>query len=524
MRHQGATALRREEARGTWCKICILLGILTAVQVQGQETQGLSAREALSARLHDGRLDTATAARLESLLDWPVPHPRQIPDDLLEQIPGMDPDCFARLHSLEDTLPKELSRSLGTSCADLVDPYLRTALATKGSIGISSSSRLEASPAWQRSLRVFQAVGPVSARLGWSPDRTSPWALRRMKFDARRWTLSAGDLPGWSEASGIWNRPVKPTPSSSFLQGSGASLNGAEFALRSEGTQAKLAGHHRDRTAAGIAGFGAFGQFLSVVTGADSGRAWSGASLQSTADFDGVQARFEPSLAHQKGDWNRAVRLEMRGLASDLGWQAWGSWQRREFLQPLAAPPAATGPLKPLPAVDWSSGGFAFDQVIDPWQWHSSLTASARGDGAACLFPGASAGTRIGVHSLQAELKGWALFPDRQSMRSGASARQTFAWSLDSWKPVMQVEEELDTLQWRAALAPSLTWKPLSDWESRLRIRQFLTDLDQRETALSTTLHPVLTASLMSELVLRQGGTTSPSDRWYFRMEASSRW
>jgi hypothetical protein len=524
LRHQGATALRREEARGTWCKICILLGILTAVHVHGQQTQGLSAREALADQLDEGLLDSATATRLESLLDWPVTHPAKIPSDLLARIPAMDPDCLSRLHVLSDPLPKNLVRKLGSSCAELIEPYLRAPVPTKGNLAISSSSRLEASPAWQRALRGSQAIGPASARLGWSPDRSAPWSLRRMEFDARHWTLAAGDLPGWSEATGLWNRPLKAPPSSSFLQGSGASLNGGELSVRSGQSQVRLAGHQRDRTTAGIVGVGAFGQFLSVVTGRDSGHLWHGIALRSTADFDGVQAQLDPTLSRQGDAWNSGMRLEMKSLGSDVSWQAWGAWQRMDFPQPLAARPAATGPLKPLSGMDWSSGGFAFDQDLASWQWHTSLTASARGDGAACLLPVASAGTRLGEHSLQAELKGWSLFPGIASPRLGGSARQSLTWNLDSWTPILRLEEERDTIQWRVALSPSLAWKPRPDWESRLRLRQFLTDLDQRETALSTTLHPVRTASLMTELVLRQGsGHTSP-DRWYFRMEASSRW
>jgi hypothetical protein len=469
-------------------------------------------------------LDTATASRLESQLDWPVIHPSQIPEDLLERIPGMDPDCLARLRALPDSLPRKLSRPLGASCADIIQPYLREPLATDGNIAASSSSRLEDSPAWQRSLRGYQRIGPASVRLAWSPDRPSPWSMRRIEWAGKAWSLTAGDLPGWSEAPSLWNRPVKPTPSPSFLQGGGASLNGIEGSARSKETHVKFAGHRRDGVTAGIAGIGAFGQFLSISGGSDPVGAWSGIAVQSSADFDGIQARIHPSLSRRDTLWNSSMGMDVHSPASGLAWRSWILWDRHRFDLPLATRPSATGPLKPLANSDWSSGGISFDRAQDDLQWHASVIASGRGDGAACALPSASASLLGDERTWQAELKWWWLFPDQSPPRQGGSSRQSVEWNLGPWTPSLRLEEERDTVQWRIASTPALAWKPLSSWESRVRIRQFLTELTRRELALATVLHPVRGTSLLTEFVCRQGSLTTESDRWYFRLEASSLW
>jgi len=490
---------------------------VAAPRLHGQD---LSSREAISIQVRQGILDSASAQRLENLLDEPVLRPSQIPDDLLERIPGMDPDCAVRVRSLAGNASSD---RLDGNCRELLAPYLRTSR-PRGSLAISSSSRLEDSPGWNRNLRAAQALGPASAAFSFSPDRPSPWTVRRASLDVSGWSLAVGDLAGWSQAPSLWNRPIKAAASRSFLDGAGTSMNGIEAGVGDSLLSLRLAAHRRGRTSAAIAGIGGLGQFLSIVGGSDSGRAWCGIALESRADFDGIQTRFQPSFSRRDTAWNSRARLEMSLASGALGWSSWALWDRRGFPQPLAASPSATGPLKPLPTGDWRSGGIAVDHATPSRHLRVSLTSSVRGDGAACLLPVLSASQAFDSLSLSAEIKPWRLFPADAAPRTGISSTQSAEHPFGAWSPRLRLEESLDTSLTTVALAPSLGWVPLPTWEARAQFRQFLSDLSRRELSLSTTLHPARTAFVTTELVHREGTTASGTGHWYFRLEASSRW
>jgi hypothetical protein len=153
-----------------------------------------------------------------------------------------------------------------------------------------------------------------------------------------------------------------------------------------------------------------------------------------------------------------------------------------------------------------------------------SLTASARGDGAACLLPVASATQAIDSLRLSAEIKPWHLLPADAAPRTGLASQQSAERPFGAWSPRLRLEESLDTVGTTVAAVPSLGWAPLPAWEARVQFRQFLSDLSRREASLSTTLHPVRTAFVTTELVHRQGLAADGAGRWYFRLEASSRW
>jgi len=482
--------------------------------------QDLSSREAIGIRVRQGILDSASAQRLEDLLDEPVLRPSQIPDDLLERIPGMDPDCAARIRSLAGNASSD---RLDGTCRELLAPYLRPAR-PRGSLAFSSSSRLEDSPAWNRTIRATQSLGPATAALSFSPDRPSPWSVRRAALEFRSWNLALGDLPGWSQVPSLWNRPLRPAASRSFLDGAGTSMNGIETGLGDSLLSLRLAGHRRGRTTAAIAGIEGLGQFLSVVAGSDSGRTWCGIALENRADFDGISARFQPSFSRRGSDWNSRARLETSLTSGALNWSSWALWDRHGFLQPLAETPSATGPLKPLPTGDWRSGGIAVDHASPSRRLHASLTASARGDGAACVLPVVSAAQALDSLRLSAEIKPWRLLPVDAAPRTGFASQQSAEHSFGAWSPRLRLEESLDTTGTTVAAAPSLSWAPLPTWEARAQFRQFLSDLSRREVSFSTTLHPARTAFVTTELVHREGATASGAGPWYFRLEASSRW
>jgi hypothetical protein len=497
--------------------------------VQGQELPvdpaAPSAREALSDRLRQGQLDSATAQRLEAILDRPVSRPSEIPEDLRERIPGMDPECLARLEDLPVSARGDLDPWLGQACAEIVEPYLSDAPpAASGEVSVSSSSLLDESPGWQRTLRGSQALGPSLTSLSWSPDRPSPWLLRRTDVQGDGWKVRIGDLPGWSEAAPLWNRPLRPYASGSFLDGSGASMNGAEADVTASVLDLRFAVHRRGPVTAAAAGIGAFGQDLSFVRGTDTGGTWTGLSLRSTAMLDDVRAVLQPSFSLRDSLWNGSARFDLSDSRAALPWRSWFLWQRSDFLQPLAAEPAATGPLKPLPGMDWNSGGFALGRESQGSTWHGSFVASGRGDGAACILPSAGLAQRSGPLSLEEELRWWRLYPAFETARDGGSARQSARWTFPELTPGLQLDESSDTAGWSASATPSLVWKPFPTWESGLRVRQYLSNLPRRETTVSTTLHPARYASLGTELVCRQGSVSPGEERWYFRLEASSRW
>ena len=83
--------------------------------------------EAVDRALRDGSLDTATARRLEELLDRPVPRPDRIPADLAERIPGIDPDCAAQLRLVR--LPGRRD-SLDGTCREFLEPFLASRAVT----------------------------------------------------------------------------------------------------------------------------------------------------------------------------------------------------------------------------------------------------------------------------------------------------------------------------------------------------------------------------------------------------------
>lgn len=475
--------------------------------------------EAVDRALRDGSLDTATARRLEELLDRPVPRPDRIPADLAERIPGIDPDCAAQLRLVR--LPGRRD-SLDGTCREFLEPFLASRAVT-GEFTLSSTSLLEDDPAWNRALGLRAGTRQAQARLGFKPDRTSPWT-RRTELRWRDAQLSLGDLEGWDEAPGLWNRPRRAAPSRSFLEGGGSSLNGAELSLASGGWDVRASGHARLGTVAAAAGLGAFGQFLSVSGGQDTAGRWNGIALRSEADFDGLAVRFQPALSRRGDAWNASSRLEFAGPSGPIAWSSWATWRREAFIQPLAAAPASAGPLRPAPLVDWAAGGMAVQLRTPTGGARASLVAAARGSEAACLLPSLDGRRDLGPGTVDLELRPWLLTSAERAPRRGGSFAQGYRFGSPSWSVKLRTEESMDTSGHEITFTPTATWMPVEAWEGRLAFRQSLVELDRSELAFAGSLKPVRTATVTSELLRRQGTLRGAEGRWYFRLEARARW
>lgn len=486
----------------------------------------LSPHRALQQELRDGRMDSATALRLEELLAFPVAHPLEIPADLLERIPGVDPDCRERALRLPRPLAgrQVFEDGVGDLCAEALEDYLEFGDApAHGAVQVRSVSLMEEDPQWKRDLRASQKAGPARLDAGWAPDRTSPWTVRRAETVLDGSRLRFGDLEGWREAPDLWSRPRKALPSRSFLDGSGSWMNGGQISMRAGALETRVAVHERLGEHSMASGIGAFRQFLSIAGGRGVAGRWLGAGGRLGLASDGAELLLLPTTAHNGDTWNRSLRMEAHGHGEIFAWSSWAAFREENFPSPMASLPSWTGRLGRDSLGTWKAGGFGLDGG-DTWRWHGSLTAASQEGGNAVLLPVADLSHRREDVRLETSARGfWLVHPEGEARRGWAS-RQGVSWTLGALTPAVSQELALDTLGWRWEVSPSLRWSPCRDWEASASLRQFLTDLKRRELAFAATLRPVRGTSLVSEVVRREGAWADGQERWYFRLEGRSRW
>ena len=486
----------------------------------------LSPHRALEQELRDGRLDSATALRLEELLAFPAVHPSDIPADLLERIPGVDPDCRERALRLPRPLSgrEAFEDGVGGLCAEALEDYLDFGNAiAHGSLQVRSTSLMEEDPQWKRDLRVGQKAGPVRLDAGWAPDRTSPWTVRRAEAALDGSRLRFGDLEGWREAPDLWSRPRKAAPSRSFLDGSGSWMNGGQISMRAGSLEARAAIHERLGERSMASGIGTFGQFLSIAGGRGSAGRWLGAGGCFGLATDGAELQLLPTAARNGSSWNRSLRMEACGHGEIFAWSSWAAFREENFPSPMAPLPSWTSRLGRDSLGTWKAGGFGLDGG-DRWRWHGSFTAASQEGGNAVLLPVADLSHRREDVRLETSVRGfWLVHPEGEARRGWAS-RQGVSWMSGALAPTLSQEVAFDTVGWRWEVSPALRWSPCRDWEASLSLRQFLTDLKRRELALAATLRPVRGTSLVSEVVRREGAWADGQERWYFRLEERSRW
>jgi hypothetical protein len=471
-------------------------------------------------------MDSATALRLEELLAFPVAHPSEIPVDLLERIPGVDPDCRERALRLPRPLAGQqaFEDGVGDLCAEALEDYLEFGDAVAhGAVQVRSVSLMENDPQWKRDLRANQTVGPVRLDAGWAPDRTSPWTVRRAETALDDSRLRFGDLEGWAEAPDLWSRPRKALPSRSFLDGSGSWMNGGQLSVRAGSLETRAAVHRRldERSMAG--GIGTSRQFLSIAGGRGTAGRWLGAGGRLGIAADGAELLLLPTAARSGDAWNRSLRMEARGHGELFAWSSWATFREDEFVSPMAPLPAWTSRLGHDSLGSWKAGGFGLDGG-EAWRWHGSLTAASREAGNAVLLPVADLSHRRENVRLETSVRGFWLIHAEGESRRGWASRQGFSWTSGALAPALSQEVTSDTVGWRWEVSPSLRWAPRRDWDASVSLRQFLTDLKRRELALAATLRPMRGTSLVSEVVRREGLWTDGQERWYFRLEGNSRW
>jgi len=490
---------------------------------------GNSASRRVEEDLHAGILDTATALRLQEILNDPVSSPDEISADLLERIPDMGAECAQRLRRLErrDLRSDTLEAVLGSSCHEAIDEYLRTGADVRpsGTFSVRSSSLIDTVPQWKRDLQGMQRVGPAQGKLHWSPDRSSPWVYRQFEASIGSSRIQAGDLQGWREAEDLWNRPSgKPLSSRSFLEGSGAWINGGQVSATSDSLELRAAFHRRDSALALAAGIGGFGQFLSVASGQDSGRRWLGTQLQGRIPLGQASLSLQPAWSRSGTFDNRSLRMDVAGRTGPLAWKGWGGWHDDEFLHPLAPSSAAATALGTGSASPIRSGGLSVDRNDSLVQWHASATSIADARDHALTQTLLRASHTASSLFLEASAKASLLSrPDTVVQRRWQflqSARNTWG----DWTPRLRLQEDLDSSGVSADMTPGFAWKPFRQWSLEVWVRQFLDEPTRRESSVSTRLSPTRHAVIVTEILYRQGMLRSDEERWYIRLEGSSRW
>jgi len=488
-----------------------------------------SARRRIEEELHAGTLDTATALRLQEILSDPVASPDGIPGDLLRQIPDLDAACAQRLRQLDrrSLQGDTLESVLGSACHEAVAEYLKAGGKdrTSGAFSVRSSSLIDTVPQWKRDLQGQQRIGPFQARLHWSPDRSSPWVFRQLAVTTGASRLLVGDLQGWREAEELWNRPGgKAAADRSFLAGSGAWINGAQVDVHGDALELRAAVHRRDSAVALAAGLGGFGQFLSVASGQDSGRRWLGTQLSASLCLEDAMISLQPAWSRSRDLDDRSVRLDASGRTGLVAWKAWGGWRDDEFSHPMAPFPRNALGLGADGSSPVRSGGLSVDGRDSLLQWHASATVAADARDRALtesVLRAVHAADRL---FLEASAKSAILSrPDTAPARSWQflqSARSTWG----DWTPRLRLQEELDTAGAAVAATPGLVWKPLRQWSLEAWVRQSLDSPSRRESSVSTRLSPVRRAEVVTEVLWRQGMLRTGQERWYVRLEGSSRW
>ncbi len=125
-----------------------LLGcVLLAVPAAAQEATG---HRALAQALREGIIDSATWTRLNDILEDPVAHPADLPEELLEWIPGADLDCRERVKLLPQPFPENVPAAdfLGARCAEALKGYWNSRRqSVNGSFAVKSSSLMDEVPA-----------------------------------------------------------------------------------------------------------------------------------------------------------------------------------------------------------------------------------------------------------------------------------------------------------------------------------------------------------------------------------------